>query len=186
MYLELKDGEKEEISENEKSNHEVVWVSKDEVKSFITPEAQKYMWSMFVGESAKYISEAKPVLDWPESIKILQKNWIGKSEGSLITFKVKGNREEVRLGKEIEVFTTRSDTLFGVTYVVLAPEHKLVNEFLNIVENKSEVEEYIKKVKKMSEIDRTDAKKEKTGVEIKGIKVINPANNEEVPLWIGD
>ncbi len=186
LYLELKDGEKEEISENEKSNHEVVWVNKDEVKSFITPEAQKYMWSMFVGESAKYISEAKPVLDWPESIKILQKNWIGKSEGSLITFKVKAKREEVKGEDEVEVFTTRPDTLFGVTYVVLAPEHKLVNEFLNIVENKSEVEEYIKKVKNISEIDRTDAKKEKTGVELKGIKVINPANNEEVPLWIAD
>ena len=124
------------------------------------------------------------LLDWPESIKILQKNWIGKSEGSLINFKSKiSNPKSVHT---VEVFTTRPDTLFGVTYVVLAPEHKLVNEFLNIVENKNEVEEYIKKVKNISEIDRTDAKKEKTGVELKGIKVINPANNEEVSLWIAD
>jgi leucyl-tRNA synthetase len=124
------------------------------------------------------------LLDWPEAIKTSQKNWIGKSEGALLKFKVKN--EKCKIKDDIEVFTTRPDTLFGVTYVVLAPEHKLVSDFLEIVENKSEVEEYIKNVKKISEIDRTDAKKEKTGVELKGIKVINPANNEEVPLWIAD
>ncbi len=124
------------------------------------------------------------LLDWPESIKILQKNWIGKSEGALIKFKVQSAKSKVK--EEIEVFTTRPDTLFGVTYVVLAPEHKLVSEFLSIVENRNEVEEYIKKVKNISEIERTDVKKEKTGVELKGIKVINPANNEAVPLWIAD
>jgi leucyl-tRNA synthetase len=194
LYLELKDGEKVEVSEKEKANHDVVWVSKDEIKSFITPEAQKYMWSMFLGESSKFIDNAKRVLDWPESIKILQKNWIGKSEGAIIKFKVNSEKckvgEETLLhqgyGEQVEVFTTRPDTLFGVTYVVLAPEHKLVNEFLTAVENRNEVEEYIKKAKNISEIERTDAKKEKTGVELKGIKVINPANNEVVPLWIAD
>ena len=124
------------------------------------------------------------LLDWPEAIKTSQKNWIGKSEGAVIKFKVRS--EKCKIDEGIEVFTTRPDTLFGVTYVVLAPEHKLVADFLEIVENKSEVEEYIKNVKKISEIDRTDAKKEKTGVELRGIKVINPANNEEVPLWIAD
>jgi leucyl-tRNA synthetase len=87
---------------------------------------------------------------------------------------------------KIKVFTTRPDTLFGVTYVVLAPEHGLVTEFLSVVENKNEVEDYIAKIKNLSEIDRTDTKKEKTGVELKGIKAINPANNEEVPVWIAD
>jgi leucyl-tRNA synthetase len=128
--------------------------------------------------------DSENLLDWPESIKILQKNWIGKSEGAIIKFKVQSAKLKVE--EEIEVFTTRPDTLFGVTYVVLAPEHKLVNDFLTAVENKNEVEEYIKKVKNISEIERTDTKKEKTGVQLKGINVINPANNEVVPLWIAD
>ncbi|MFA6297176.1 MAG: class I tRNA ligase family protein, partial [Candidatus Paceibacterota bacterium] len=87
---------------------------------------------------------------------------------------------------EIKVFTTRPDTLFGVTYLVIAPEHELVKELLNSVSNKEEVEAYIQTTKAKSEIDRTDATKEKTGVELKGVKVINPANNEEVPVWIAD
>lgn len=132
--------------------------------------------------------DGKPALNWPESIKEAQRNWIGKSEGALIKFPcvipVKtGIQDQVR---DIEVFTTRPDTLFGVTYIVLAPEHKLVQELLSSVENKKEVENYIAKVKGETEIERTDATKEKTGVELKGIKVINPANQEEVPVWIAD
>ncbi len=86
----------------------------------------------------------------------------------------------------IKVFTTRPDTLFGVTYLVLAPEHQLVKELLPNVQNKKEVEDYISKTKKETDIERADASKEKTGVELKGIKVINPANNEELPVWIAD
>ena len=87
----------------------------------------------------------------------------------------------------VKVFTTRADTLFGVTYVVLSPEHPLISRtLLDILENKKEVEEYIKNVKKKSEIERTGDKKEKTGMELKGIKAINPANNEEIPVWIAD
>jgi leucyl-tRNA synthetase len=127
----------------------------------------------------------KQLLDWPNSIKELQKNWIGRSEGAMIKFKnkISNLKDEVR---DIEVFTTRPDTLFGVTYMVLAPEHKLVNELLKSIENKKEVEEYINGTKNKNEIERTDAKKEKTGVELKGIKAINPANNEEVSVWIAD
>ena len=161
----------------------------------------------------------KPLLDWPESIKELQKNWIGKSEGAMIRFKVQSvstplpavttpiadtfppraiNRSApLRLvpgsvgsgaadDVTIEVFTTRPDTLFGVTYVVLAPEHKLVTELLNLIENKKEVEDYINRTKNETEIERTDIKKDKTGVELKGVKAMNPANNEEVPVWIAD
>jgi len=142
-------------------------------------------------------ADGKFLLEWPESIKILQKNWIGKSEGALIKFSIFNDPAYAKAsaGKQlpnntkkidVEVFTTRPDTLFGVTYIVLAPEHKLVNEFLGIVENKKEVEDYINRVENVSEIDRTDAKKEKTGVELKGVKAINPANNEEVPVWIAD
>jgi len=131
-------------------------------------------------------SDGKLLLDWPESIKTSQRNWIGRSEGAIIKFKSQISNFKTESQKEIEVFTTRPDTLFGVTYLVLAPEHKLVNEFLKFVENKAEVEAYISRTKEETEIQRTDAKKEKTGVELKGIKVINPANNEEVPVWIAD
>ncbi|MBU6426788.1 leucine--tRNA ligase [Patescibacteria group bacterium] len=125
-------------------------------------------------------NDGKPLLDWPESIKEAQRNWIGRSEGALIKFRFQGRTLEV------EVFTTRPDTLFGVTYLVLAPEHKLVQELLADVENRKEVEEYVSKARLETEIERTDVKKEKTGVELKGIKAINPANNEEVPVWVAD
>lgn len=125
-------------------------------------------------------ADGKLLLDWPESIKESQRNWIGRSEGTEIDFTIKGAEEKIK------VFTTRPDTLFGVTYVVLAPEHSLVQELLNSVSNKAEVEAYVAAAKAKSEIDRTDATKAKTGVELKGITAINPANNEEVPVWIAD
>lgn len=87
---------------------------------------------------------------------------------------------------QIKVFTTRPDTLFGVTYLVLAPEHPLIGELLSSVENRKEVEDYIAKSRKETDIERTDTRKEKTGVQLKGIKAINPANNEEIPVWISD
>ncbi|MFA6404517.1 MAG: leucine--tRNA ligase [Candidatus Paceibacterota bacterium] len=130
-------------------------------------------------------NDDKPLLDWPESIKEAQRNWIGRSEGAEIKFQI-SNFKGQKLEKNIKVFTTRPDTIFGVTYLVLAPEHRLVKELLPLVENKKEVEEYVGRAKNETEIERTDAKKEKTGVEMKGIKVINPANREEIPVWIAD
>ncbi|MDE1974964.1 MAG: leucine--tRNA ligase [Patescibacteria group bacterium] len=123
---------------------------------------------------------SKPLLDWPESIKEAQRNWIGRSEGAEIDFKIKDS------DKVIKVFTTRPDTLFGVTYLVLAPEHPWVKELLPRVSNKAEVEVYISKTQHETEIERTDAKRDKTGVELKGVKAVNPANGEEVPVWIAD
>ena len=357
VYLELIDDAHNEVSEAEKKLHDVVWVSKSEMDSFITHDDVQYVWDLFVGREKQ---ESKPLLDWPNSIKELQKNWIGKSEGAEIEFEIVSKKNKTKfiilhgytsaphkvfipwLKKELEdrghvvevpelpntsspseseqvghfiekysvdentviighslgcvvaikalmklnkrigglvlvapamephmrtginkknyhdtfkwdydfnhikkltsgkiailsdvqedfrvdylkflaksfsanlihvkaakehfrekfepevlkavtlsvkVFTTRPDTLYGVTYVVLAPEHTLVSEFLAHVENKKEVEAYIAQAKLETEIERTDAKKEKTGVELKGIKVINPANNEEVPVWIAD
>ncbi len=128
-----------------------------------------------------------PLLDWPESIKEAQRNWIGRSEGALIKFPTINNQTpNAKHLKDIEVFTTRPDTLFGVTYVVIAPEHKWVAELLTHVSNKKEVTDYIASSKLETEIERTDVKKEKTGVELKGIRAVNPANNEEVPVWISD
>ena len=129
-------------------------------------------------------STGKLLLDWPVSIKESQKNWIGKSEGAEIQFKIQS--EKLKINKHITVFTTRADTLFGVTYVVLAPEHASVQELLDSVSNRNEVEAYIAQAKLETEIERTDAKKEKTGVELKGVKAINPVNGEEVSVWISD
>jgi leucyl-tRNA synthetase len=119
-------------------------------------------------------------LDWPESTKINQRNWVGRSEGAEIDFCLANSDQKIK------VFTTRPDTLFGATYMVLAPEHPLVQEFAKLAENKDEIEAYIKTATAKSEIDRSAEGKEKTGVELKGIKAINPANKEEIPVYIAD
>lgn len=135
-------------------------------------------WMLKITEFADALVDDLEDLDWNDAIKEAQKSWIGRSEGSEISFKLSS-------GDSVDVFTTRADTLFGVTYVVLAPEHPLVHKLLDQVENKQEVEKYIEETKKKSELDRQQAK-EKTGVELKGIKAINPVNGEEVPVWIAD
>ena len=117
-------------------------------------------------------------MDWPKSVKDLQRNWIGKSEGCEVDFKIKG------LNSNITVYTTRPDTLFGVSYVVLSPEHPLV-EKLTLDEKKVEVEEYIKLASTKSDFDRGELNKDKTGVFI-GSYAINPVNNAEIPIWIAD
>lgn len=119
-------------------------------------------------------------LQWPEHIKTAQRNWIGRSEGSEIDFTLTGT------DKAVKVFTTRADTLFGATFLVLAPEHTLVQELLPQLENKEEASAYIAAAAAKTEIERTNAEKEKTGVELKGIKAINPINKEEIPVFIAD
>jgi len=129
-------------------------------------------------------------LDWPESIKAAQKNWIGRSEGATIKFQITNSNpsaggQNSNIQKFIEVFTTRVDTIFGCTYCVVAPEHKAIQELKEAIENWDEVAGYIEKAKSKTDLDRMEAK-EKTGVELKGVKVVNPFNNEEVPLFIAD
>ncbi len=136
-------------------------------------------WMLRITKYADRLIDDLDKLDWPHSIKESQKNWIGRNEGSEIQFKIKN--EEL----EITVFTTRADTLFGVTYVVLAPEHPLISHFTSHISNLSEVEAYIAATKGKLELDRQQSK-EKTGVELQGIVAINPANGEEVPVWIAD
>ncbi|HUY69797.1 MAG TPA: class I tRNA ligase family protein [Candidatus Tyrphobacter sp.] len=119
-------------------------------------------------------------IDWPEKIKIAQTNWIGKSEGALIGFPV------LETEFKIEVFTTRPDTLFGATYLVLAPEHPLISNLESKISNFKEVEKYIGRAAKKTEEERVAEGKEKTGVELKGLKAINPATKEEIPVWIAD
>lgn len=143
-------------------------------------------WMLRITKYADRLIDDLDGLAWPHAIKEAQKHWIGRSEGSEISFKleVESSKEEYK----VKVFTTRADTLLGVTYIVLAPEHELVTSLklkVESEENKKEIEAYVEHTKKKSELDRQQSK-EKTGVELKGIKAINPANGESVPVWIAD
>jgi leucyl-tRNA synthetase len=178
VYAELTDDIRLEMTEEEKDLHDVLWLDRNEVRKFINRGDMKYIWDLFTG--AKTQKGVTPMLDWPESIKESQRNWIGKSEGALIKFSI------FNFQFSIEVFTTRPETIFGATYLVLAPEHQFIQKLISIIENKKEVEDYINKVKNKTEIDRTDTTKEKTGIELKGIKVTNPANQEKISIWVAD
>ena len=118
--------------------------------------------------------------DWDDSIREMQKNWIGRSEGAEVDFPISGAEEKIK------VFTTRPDTLFGSTYMVIAPEHELVEKLKDKIENYNEVKAYVKEAKAKPEIQRTDLEKEKTGVELKGIKAVNPVNKKEIPVYVAD
>lgn len=135
-------------------------------------------WVLKITKYADRLLEDLEELDWPESIKEMQRNWIGRSEGAEVTFAVDGHEES------FEVFTTRPDTLFGATYAVLAPEHPLIKKIVT-EEQREAVERYIKDVKNKSDIERTDLNKEKTGV-FTGAYAINPVNQKKIPIWIAD
>jgi leucyl-tRNA synthetase len=140
-------------------------------------------WVLKIKNYADRLLEDIDELEWPEHVKELQRNWIGRSEGAEIEFKLIPRNLDL---KTIKVFTTRPDTLFGLSYVVLAPENSLVDELKPHIKNWSDVEKYRQEIKGKSEIDRTAEGKEKTGVELKGIKAINPVDGREVPVFISD
>ena len=135
-------------------------------------------WFFKITDYAEKLLEGHTRIHWPEKTISMQKNWIGRSEGAQIKFPIVDSNDV------IEVFTTRPDTLFGVTYMVIAPEHPLV-EKLTTAEHKQEVAQYVEMSRKANEIDRTSTEREKTGVFI-GAYAINPMNNEKVPIWIAD
>ena len=135
-------------------------------------------WVLKITDYAEKLLADLDILDWPESLKAMQRNWIGKSVGAEIDFKIEGT------DKAFTVFTTRADTVFGVSYCVLAPEHKLVEEIV-AEGQRAAVEEYLDIVKRKSDLERTDLNKDKTGV-FTGAYAINPVNGEKVELWIAD
>jgi len=135
-------------------------------------------WVLKITEYAEQLIDDLDILDWPESLKAMQRNWIGKSVGAEIDIKIEGT------DKAFTVFTTRADTVFGVSYCVLAPEHKLVEEIVT-EDQRAAVEEYLDIVKRKSDLERTDLNKDKTGV-FTGAYAINPVNGEKVELWIAD
>lgn len=137
-------------------------------------------WFFKTTEYAERLLNDLDKLDWPEGLKALQRNWIGKSEGGEIDFQIEGSDEKIK------VFTTRPDTLFGTTYMVLAPEHELIEKLSGLIQNNNEVDEYIASSLKLSELERKNESKEKTGVKLSGVMAINPANDEKIPVFIAD
>ncbi len=135
-------------------------------------------WVLKITEYAQRLLDDLELVDWPESTKEMQKNWIGRSEGAEVIFKVDGHN------KEFAVFTTRSDTLFGATYCVLAPEHPFVMEIVSEAQ-REQVVDYIEKAGRKSDLERTELAKEKTGI-FTGAYAINPVNQKKVPIWIAD
>ena len=140
-------------------------------------------WILKITDYAERLLEDLDTLDWPESVKLMQKNWIGKSEGAEVKFIV-ANTDGTPSETSLVVYTTRADTLFGATYMVVAPEHKLVKT-LTTPEQEKAVNDYIEAAAKKSDLERTDLAKDKTGV-FTGSYAINPVNGAKIPVWISD
>jgi len=137
-------------------------------------------WVLNIRKYADRLLKDLDDLQWPESVKELQRNWIGRSEGAEIEFEVKDSDQTIK------VFTTRPDTLYGATYMVLAPEHPIIQKLESTIKNVAEVQKYVEEVRTKSEIERSAEGKEKTGVKLEGMMAINPATKEEIPIFIAD
>lgn len=143
-------------------------------------QKEKSEWMLKITDYAQKLIDDLDDVDFLEKIKVQQKNWIGRSEGAEVNFKI------ANMDKNLTVYTTRPDTLFGATYMVISPEHPILKELENKIENLDEVQEYQKQASLKSAFERSELNKEKTGVEIKGITAINPLTNKEIPIWISD
>ena len=143
-------------------------------------QKEKSEWMLKITEYAQRLIDDLDDVDYLEKIKVQQKNWIGRSEGAEVKFKIADS------SYELVVYTTRPDTLFGTTYMVIAPEHELIKKFADKITNLDEVKDYQKKAALKSDFERSEINKDKTGIEIKGIKAINPLTNKEIPIWISD
>jgi leucyl-tRNA synthetase len=159
------------------ANEEVI-DGKSEVGGFPVVRRPMRQWMLRITAYAERLADELEALDWPEGIKLLQRNWIGRSEGAEIEFKIDGRNDSIR------VFTTRHDTIYGANYMVLAPEHPLVDQ-LTTEHRGADVAKYREQVAAKSDLERTDLAKEKTGVFIGGYAV-NPVNQEKIPIWIAD
>src|SRR5699024_2601882 len=143
-------------------------------------EKIKNQWMLKITEYGERLVEDLDKVDYIDRVKIQQANWIGRSEGAEVDFKIAHKDDKLR------VYTTRPDTLFGATYMVVAAEHPLIEKYKDEIDNLAEIRKYQERVSKISEFERTDLSREKTGVEIQGLKAINPATKKEIPIWISD
>lgn len=140
----------------------------------------KNQWMLKITAYAERLIKDLDLVDYIDRVKIQQKNWIGRSEGAEVDFEVAGKEKKLR------VFTTRPDTLFGATYMVISPEHPMIKEYESDINNMDAIREYQDTASKKSDFERTELVKEKTGVQIDGIKAINPVTGKEIPIWISD
>jgi len=145
----------------------------------VSEQRKLKQWMLGITKYADRLIDDLEKVDFWEKIKAQQINWIGRSYGAEIYFKIDGN-------ESIKVFTTRADTIFGVTAIVLAPEHNLIEKLKTQASNSKEVDQYIKKSREKTEFERTELEKKKTGVQLKGVFAVNPINNEKVNVWVGD
>ena len=143
-------------------------------------QKEKSQWMLRITKYAQRLIDDLDDVDYLDKIKAQQRNWIGRSEGAEVTFKIADSDET------LTVYTTRPDTLFGATYMVVAPEHHIIDKLSDKITNMDEIEEYKHQASLKSDFERSELNKEKTGCEIKGIKAINPLTNEEIPIWISD
>ena len=140
---------------------------------------EKSQWMLKITDYAEKLLDGLDDVDFIERVKTQQRNWIGKSYGTQVTFNTTN-------GDSFDIFTTRADTLFGVTYMVMSPEHPLIEKWSSQIENLEEVEAYKAEAAKKSDFERTELAKDKTGVMIKGIKAVNPVNNKKIPIFVSD
>ena len=143
-------------------------------------QKSKDVWYLRITAYADKLLEGLDTVDYLPNIKLQQENWIGKSTGAFVNFKVKDTEEMLK------IYTTRPDTLFGVTFMVMAPEHPLLDKYSNMIANFSEVEAYRAECAKKTEFERTQLVKDKTGVKLSGFSAINPVNGKEIPIFISD
>ncbi len=143
-------------------------------------QRNKSQWMLKITEYAQRLIDDLDDLDYIEKVKIQQKNWIGRSEGAEVDFKVSGTDDVIR------VYTTRPDTLFGATYMVLSPEHPFVEKYKDKIKNYDEATEYRAQAARKSEFERTEMAKDKTGVMLDGLMAVNPVNGKEIPIWLSD
>ncbi len=143
-------------------------------------QKEKEVWMLKITDYAEKLLEGLDEVNYIPMVRVSQENWIGKSAGAEVNFKLEGEDTNLR------VFTTRPDTLFGATFMVIAPEHPMIEQFKNRIQNLTEVEQYREQAKKKTEFERVELAKEKTGIEIKGIKAINPVTQGEMPIWVAD
>lgn len=140
----------------------------------------KSEWMLKITEYADKLIEGLNDVDYIERVKVQQKNWIGRSYGAEVDFAIKGKDEKLR------IYTTRCDTLFGVTYMVVSPEHPMIDKYKDEIGNWEEIESYREQASRKSDFERAELAKEKTGVQIDGLTAVNPVNGKEIPIWISD
>ncbi|MBI5529963.1 MAG: class I tRNA ligase family protein [Candidatus Doudnabacteria bacterium] len=162
------------------ANEEVIDGKCERCGTIVEKKELRQWYLRITAYAEKLLEGLKNLPEWPEAVKLQQENWIGKSTGAIIKFPISNFQFP------IEVFTTRPDTIFGASYMVVAPEHPLIKNQESRIKNYDEVAKYIAKAKEKAEMDRTAEGKEKTGVELKGIKAINPATKQEIPVWVAD